>query len=58
MEFCRVRVHGNDAEPLETAEDRLLASAAIADGLVVVPPPLEGHAEGSAVDVLLYDPTD
>ncbi|MEJ2576370.1 MAG: molybdopterin molybdotransferase MoeA [Gammaproteobacteria bacterium] len=56
MEFCRVRVTGGEAEPLATAEDRLLATAAEADGFVVVPPRREGHPAGSVVEVLLYDP--
>ena len=57
MEFCRVRVDGARAEPIATADGQLLRTAVLADGFIVIPPESEGHAEGSAVDVMLYRKT-
>lgn len=54
QEFCRVRLHGNDAEPLTVTDGRLLASAVRADGFVIVPVHSEGYAENTEVTVLLH----
>lgn len=54
VEVCQVRLLDGLAEPLGVAEFGGLAAAARADGFVVVPAPLEGHAPGARVTVHLY----
>jgi molybdopterin molybdotransferase len=57
MEFCRVRVDAERAEPIATADGHLLRTAGQADGFIVIPPESEGHAEGSTVEVMMYGTT-
>ncbi len=54
VDVCQVRLVGGGVEPIGSAEDGGLASAVRADGFVVIPAPLEGHAPGERVDVYLY----
>jgi molybdopterin molybdotransferase len=54
VDVCQVRLVGGGLEPIGSAEDGGLASALHADGFVVVPAPLEGHAPGARVEVHLY----
>lgn len=58
LELARVRIDGDTAIPLVTAEDRILASAIHADGFVLIPEQSEGFAAHSAVNVYLYDDYD
>ncbi len=58
MEVARMRVGGDHAEPLAVADDRLLASSVRADGFVLLAENSEGFAEGSRVEVHLYDDYD
>lgn len=58
LELARMRVDGDYAEPLAVADDRLLASSVRADGFVLLAENSEGHAEGSRVEVWLYDEYD
>lgn len=55
LELARMKISGDTAEPIATAEGRLLASAVQADGFLLVPEHSEGYAEDSPVDVYLYD---
>lgn len=57
--YTRVEVDAEGEEttarPLRTEGERVLSSVADADGFVVTPESLEGHAEGAEVDVLLWE---
>ena len=54
VDVRQVRLVDGGVEPLGSAEDGGLASTLQADGFVVIPGPLEGHAPGARVDVHLY----
>ncbi|HEY6099520.1 MAG TPA: molybdopterin-binding protein, partial [Anaeromyxobacter sp.] len=54
VDVCQVRLVEGRVEPLGVAEFGGLASAAGADGFVVVPAALEGYAPGVRVTVHLY----
>ena len=58
LEIARVRIDGTSAEPIATAEGRVLATAVQADGFVLVPAHSEGYPQDSRVDVYLYDAFD
>ena len=60
VELCRVRIVYTEnpqgkLEPVGPAESGGLASAAHADGFVLVPAPLEGFAPGARVEVFLFE---
>jgi molybdopterin molybdotransferase len=55
LELARMRIVGDQAEPLAVADDRLLSSSVHADGFTLLAENSEGHAEGSRVTVYLYD---
>jgi molybdopterin molybdotransferase len=57
VDYCRVRLHDGQIEPLALSGASVLSSTTRADGFVIVPAESEGHAPGSEVDVYLYDPT-
>lgn len=54
LEFCRVRLDGDKAEPLAVTDGRLLSSAVRADGFVPIAPSSEGHPEQTEVTVWLH----
>jgi molybdopterin molybdotransferase len=54
VEVCQVRWVAGRAEPVGSPEDGGLATACRADGFVVIPASLEGHAPGTRVTVYLY----
>ncbi len=58
LELARVRIVGDSAEPVATAEGRVLASAVYADGFVLIPEQSEGYAAGTEVEVHRYDDYD
>jgi molybdopterin molybdotransferase len=55
LDVCQVRLGAGRAEPLGSVESATVATAARADGFVLIPAPLEGYAPGSRVEVLLYE---
>lgn len=55
VDYCRVRVAGDEAEPLALSGASILSSTTRADGFVIVPAESEGAAPGSDVVVYLYD---
>jgi molybdopterin molybdotransferase len=57
VDYCRVRLHDGQLEPLALSGASVLSSTTRADGFVIVPADSEGCAAGSEVDVYLYDPT-
>jgi molybdopterin molybdotransferase len=54
-DYVRVAIDGGRAVPVSTSGASILSSTVRASGVVIVPRELEGMAEGSEVDVLLYD---
>jgi molybdopterin molybdotransferase len=58
LELARMKVSGDTATPIATAESHVLASAVKADGFLLVPEHSEGFAGSSAVDIYLYDEYD
>jgi molybdopterin molybdotransferase len=55
VDYARVRVVGNQVEPVAISGASILSSTTVAEGFVVVPGDSEGHAAGSEIDVHLYD---
>jgi molybdopterin molybdotransferase len=56
VDYCRVRLSGNDAEPIALSGASILSSTTRADGFVIVPGESEGYAPGTEVTVYLYEP--
>lgn len=56
VDYCRVRLHDGQVEPLALSGASVLSSTTRADGFVVVPADSEGVAPGEEVVVHLYDP--
>jgi len=54
VDVCQVRMLEGGVAPIGSAEDGGLSSAVLADGFVVIPAALEGHAPGARVAVHLY----
>ena len=54
-DFVRVRLRGGRIEPLAVSGAGVLSSVVFADGVVVVPRPLEGYPAGAEVEVRLFD---
>jgi molybdopterin molybdotransferase len=55
VDYCRVRLHEGEVEPLALSGASILSSTTRADGFVIIPAELEGYAPGTEVDVRLYD---
>lgn len=55
VDYARVRLVDGRVEPLSVSGASILTSTTRADGFVVVPAGLEGHAEGVEVEVWMYD---
>jgi molybdopterin molybdotransferase len=55
VDYARVRIVADSVEPLSTSGASILSSTTRADGFVLVPADLEGHAAGAMVKVWLYD---
>ena len=55
VDYVRVKVCDSRVEPLAISGASILSSTTRADGFVLVPADLEGHAEGENVAVHLYD---
>lgn len=58
VELARISADEDNAEPIATAEGYILRTAVQADGFLLVPEQSEGYAQGSMVDVYLYDEYD
>ncbi|MEX2172385.1 MAG: gephyrin-like molybdotransferase Glp [Pirellulales bacterium] len=54
VDYARVYVRGNEAEPLAIGGASVLSSVTKADGFVIVPANSEGYPEGAEVEVYLY----
>jgi molybdopterin molybdotransferase len=55
VDYCRVRVDEDEAEPLALSGASILSSTTRADGFVIVPEEAEGYAPGTEIDVYLYE---
>jgi molybdopterin molybdotransferase len=55
VDYVRVTVSGGQVEPQAVSGASVLSSTTRADGFVLVPAELEGHAPGEEVQVYLYD---
>lgn len=55
VDYARVRVSDDGVEPLAISGASILSSTTRADGFVIVPQDSEGYAEGSEIEVFLYD---
>ncbi|NQV06694.1 molybdopterin molybdotransferase MoeA [bacterium] len=54
-DYARVEIDGGLVRPLAISGASMLSSVTRADGFVVVPAGLEGYAEGTEIEVHLYD---
>jgi molybdopterin molybdotransferase len=54
VDYARVQVRGDTAEPVAVSGASVLSSVTRANGFVIVPMDSEGFAEGSQVDIYLY----
>ncbi len=55
VDYARVRLTREGVEPLAISGASMLSSTTRADGFVVIPEDSEGYAEGTEVEVFLYD---
>jgi molybdopterin molybdotransferase len=58
LELARLRITGDTAEPIATADGRTLATAIHADGFLLIPEQSEGYPPGSRIEPYLYDDYD
>jgi len=54
VDYARVTLSGNEAQPLAVSGASILSSTTCADGFVIVPADSEGYPPGAEVDVFLY----
>ena len=54
VDYARVKLTGNNAEPVAISGASVLTSTTKADGFVIIPADSEGYAATSVVDVFLY----
>ncbi len=55
VDYARVRIQGDQIEPLAISGASILSSTTRADGFVIVPADSEGFPAGAIVNVILYD---
>jgi molybdopterin molybdotransferase len=55
VDYARVKLDGDQAEPVAISGASVLTSTTQADGFVIIPADSEGYAAETLVDVLLYD---
>jgi molybdopterin molybdotransferase len=56
VDYARIQLQGDEAEPLAVSGAAILSSTTRADGFVVVPADSEGYPPGALVDVWKYSP--
>jgi molybdopterin molybdotransferase len=54
VDYCRVKINGDDVEPIALSGASILSSTTRANGFVIVPSGLEGYPAGHVVDVFKY----
>jgi molybdopterin molybdotransferase len=54
LDYARVSLAGNDAEPLAISGASILSSTTRADGFLIVPADSEGYPAGAEVELFLY----
>lgn len=55
LDYCRVKIEEGQVVPIATSGASILSSTSRADGFVLIPEEKEGYAEGTTVNVYLYD---
>ena len=55
LDYARVKIRGDQVEPIAISGASMLSSTTRADGFVLIAEDLEGYAAGTAVEVWLYD---
>jgi molybdopterin molybdotransferase len=55
VDYCRVRMVGDEVEPIALSGASILSSTTRADGFVIVPAESEGYGPGTDITVFLYD---
>jgi molybdopterin molybdotransferase len=55
VDYARVRMVGNQVEPIAISGASILTSTTVADGFVIVPAESEGYPAGAMVDMYCYD---
>jgi molybdopterin molybdotransferase len=55
VDYARVRLSGDAAEPIAVSGASVLSSTTQADGFVIVPADSEGYAANTPVSVFCYD---
>ena len=55
VDYARVKLIGDAAEPIAVSGASVLSSTTQADGFVIIPPDSEGFATNSTVEVFCYD---
>ncbi len=55
VDYARVRVVDDEIEPLAISGASMLSSTTRADGFVIIPQDSEGYAEGTELELFLYD---
>lgn len=56
VDYCRVRISGDEIEPLALSGASILSSTTRANGFVIVPAMSEGYSAGTRVTALRYGP--
>lgn len=54
VDYCRVRIHDGQIEPVALSGASILSSTTRANGFVIVPAALEGYGSGTPLEVFLY----
>lgn len=55
VDYARLVIQGNEAEPVAIGGAAILSSTTRADGFVVIPADSEGYAAGTEIEVYCYD---
>jgi molybdopterin molybdotransferase len=55
VDYCRIRLVDDEAEPIALSGASILSSTTRADGFAIVPAESEGYGPGSEITVYLYD---
>ncbi len=58
VDYCRVKIDGDQIEPLSLSGASILSSTTRADGFVIIPAECEGYAADTTLTVYHYDPVN
>jgi molybdopterin molybdotransferase len=54
VDYARVKLIGNNAEPISISGASILTSTTLADGFAIIPANSEGYAAETIIEVFLY----